>query len=302
MTRGTGRSSSRSASKLTARQGRRRQGRPVGLLHRDDATWRTTGRRWSGRTAATSSRADWQADPPRQRPGHRRHPVPPGPDLQGQDHARSGVFADDRRRVRAGQGRHGGERLVARGHPPRRRASTSASRRCPRARPARPPRSTRPAPSSLKGTKNPDAAWEFVKYLASPAAQTKMMELKASLPANKEVLAGPYARSFDGAKVLADAIAYAHLKPSFKGYNDGRRRSRPSSTRTSSTTPNKTAQQAIDDVLPQLDDDPRRASDGTRPTGRDRPMTAVRRPAVHARRRSARPASAAGRCCSSPRR
>ena len=56
-----------------------------------------------------------------------------------------------------------------------------------------------------KGTKNPDAAWEFVKYLASPAAQTKIMELKASLPANKEVLNGPFATSFDGAKVLADA-------------------------------------------------------------------------------------------------
>ena len=71
-----------------------------------------------------------------------------------------------------------------------------------------------------KGTKNPDAAWEFVKYLASPAAQTKLMELKASLPANKEVLTGPFATSFDGAKVLADAIAYAHIKPSFKGYNE----------------------------------------------------------------------------------
>ena len=72
----------------------------------------------------------------------------------------------------------------------------------------------------FKGTKSPDAAWAFVKYLASPAAQTKLMELKASLPANKEVLAGPFATSFDGAKVLADAIAYAHLKPSFKGFNE----------------------------------------------------------------------------------
>ena len=71
-----------------------------------------------------------------------------------------------------------------------------------------------------KGTKNPDAAWAFVKYLASPAAQTKLMELKASLPANKEVLDGPFSTSFDGAKVLADAIAYAHLKPSFKGYDE----------------------------------------------------------------------------------
>ena len=49
-----------------------------------------------------------------------------------------------------------------------------------------------------KGTKAPDAAWEFVKYLASPAAQEQLMQLKASLPVNKEVLAGPYATSFDG--------------------------------------------------------------------------------------------------------
>ena len=71
-----------------------------------------------------------------------------------------------------------------------------------------------------KGTKTPDAAWEFVKYLASPAAQEQLMELKASLPVNKEVLAGPYATSFEGADVLADAIAYAQLKPSFKGYDE----------------------------------------------------------------------------------
>ena len=71
-----------------------------------------------------------------------------------------------------------------------------------------------------KGTKSPDAAWVFVKYLASPAAQQKIMALKASLPVNKEVLAGPYSTSFDGAKVLADALAYAHIKPSFKGYNE----------------------------------------------------------------------------------
>ena len=71
-----------------------------------------------------------------------------------------------------------------------------------------------------KGTKAPDAAWAFVKYLASPAAQQKIMALKASLPANKEVLAGPFSTSFDGAAVLAQALTYAHLKPSFKGYNE----------------------------------------------------------------------------------
>jgi len=71
-----------------------------------------------------------------------------------------------------------------------------------------------------KGTKSPDAAWAFVRYLASPAAQEKIMALKASLPVNTEVLTGRFATSFDGAKVLADALGYAHLKPSFKGYNE----------------------------------------------------------------------------------
>ena len=104
-----------------------------------------------------------------------------------------------------------------------------------------------------KGTKNPDAAWAFVKYLASPAAQTKIMQLKASLPVNKSVLAGSFASSFDGAKVLADAIAYAHLKPSFKGYNDWTTALQTELDANVFTDPTKTAKQALTDVLPQLD-------------------------------------------------
>ena len=104
-----------------------------------------------------------------------------------------------------------------------------------------------------KGTKNPDAAWAFVKYLASPAAQTKIMELKASLPANKEVLTGPFATSFDGSKVLADAIAYAHLKPSFKGFNDWTTALQTELDANVFHAPNKTAKQGLADVLPQLD-------------------------------------------------
>jgi multiple sugar transport system substrate-binding protein len=106
----------------------------------------------------------------------------------------------------------------------------------------------------FKGTKNPDAAWEFVKYLASPAAQTKLMELKASLPANKEVLAGPYGASFDGAKVLADAIAYAKIKPSFKGYNDFTTALQTELDENVFNANNKTVRQAIDDVLPSLNE------------------------------------------------
>jgi len=104
-----------------------------------------------------------------------------------------------------------------------------------------------------KGTKNADAAWAFVKYLASPAAQTKLMELKASLPANKEVLSGPFASSFDGAKVLADAIAYARIKPSFKGYNDWTTALQTELAANVFNEPKKTAKQALTDVLPKLD-------------------------------------------------
>ena len=104
-----------------------------------------------------------------------------------------------------------------------------------------------------KGTKSPDAAWTFVKYLASPAAQTKLMELKAALPANKEVLAGPFGSSFDGAKVLADAIAYARIKPSFKGYNEWATALQTELDENVFTEPKKTAKQALTDVLPALD-------------------------------------------------
>jgi multiple sugar transport system substrate-binding protein len=106
----------------------------------------------------------------------------------------------------------------------------------------------------FKGTKNPDAAWEFVKYLASPDAQTKLMELKASLPANKEVLSGPFATSFNGAKVLADAIAYARIKPSFKGYNDWTTALQTEIDENVFDAANKTAKQAVTDVLPKLDE------------------------------------------------
>ncbi|MBA2381493.1 MAG: sugar ABC transporter substrate-binding protein, partial [Chloroflexi bacterium] len=105
----------------------------------------------------------------------------------------------------------------------------------------------------FQGSKSPDAAWEFVKYLASPPAQTKLMELKASLPANKEVLAGPFGSSFDGAKVLADSIAYAHIKPSFKGYDEFATALQTELDANVFMEPKETARQAIDKVLSDLD-------------------------------------------------
>ena len=103
-----------------------------------------------------------------------------------------------------------------------------------------------------KGTKSPDAAWEFVKYLTSPAAQEQLMQLKASLPVSKEVLAGPYAAAFDGAKVFADSLAYAKPKPSFKGYDEYTGILQGELDENVFVTPNKTAKEAIESVAPQL--------------------------------------------------
>ena len=63
-----------------------------------------------------------QDEPRRERPGGGRDPVPAGPDLEGQGHARRGHHRRARRRLRAGPGGDGVERLVARRDPPGRRA------------------------------------------------------------------------------------------------------------------------------------------------------------------------------------
>jgi multiple sugar transport system substrate-binding protein len=103
-----------------------------------------------------------------------------------------------------------------------------------------------------KGTKAPDAAWEFVKYLASPAAQEQLMQLHAAIPVSKEVLAGPYPSSFEGAQVLADSLAYAKLKPSFVGYNEFTTILQGELDVNVFNAPNKTAAQALADIVPEL--------------------------------------------------
>jgi multiple sugar transport system substrate-binding protein len=105
----------------------------------------------------------------------------------------------------------------------------------------------------FKDTKSPDAAWEFVKFLASPAGQTQLMQLRASLPVSKDVLSGPYATSFEGAKVFADSLAYAKLKPSFAGYQEYVDLLQGELDENVFVTPNKTAQAAVDSVAPKLD-------------------------------------------------
>ena len=78
------------------------------------------------------------------------------------------------------------------------------------------------------------------------------MQLKASLPVSKEVLAGPYASAFDGAKVFADSLAYARPKPSFKGYDEYTGILQGELDENVFVTPNKTAKEAIESVAAQL--------------------------------------------------
>ena len=105
-----------------------------------------------------------------------------------------------------------------------------------------------------KGTKSPEASWALVKYLASPAAQEKIMALKSSVPANAQILATTYASAFDGAKVFADSLTFAHLKPSFVGYNEFTTILQGELDENVFNAPNKTAAEAIATVNDQLND------------------------------------------------
>ena len=102
------------------------------------------------------------------------------------------------------------------------------------------------------GTKAPEASWMLAKYLASPEAQEKIMALKASVPVNKEILATTYPASFDGAQVFADSLAFAHLKPAFKGYNEFNTILQAELDENVYNAPNKTAADAIASVNDQL--------------------------------------------------
>jgi multiple sugar transport system substrate-binding protein len=105
-----------------------------------------------------------------------------------------------------------------------------------------------------KNTKHADAAWEFVKCYAGPDMQTKIADLKASMPANKQILADVYAKSFDGAAVFAGALAYAHLKPSFRGYNEFTTALQDELDSKVFNDNALTAKAALDEIAPQLRD------------------------------------------------
>jgi multiple sugar transport system substrate-binding protein len=74
-----------------------------------------------------------------------------------------------------------------------------------------------------KASKNPDAAFEFLKYVLSEPAQKRLAELGFACPVLKSVAESD---SFlkqkiqIDQKVFLDSLAYAHMKPVFKGYDE----------------------------------------------------------------------------------
>jgi multiple sugar transport system substrate-binding protein len=103
-----------------------------------------------------------------------------------------------------------------------------------------------------KGTKYTDAAWEFVKCYTGSQMQTIVANLKASMPVNKQILTNVYATSFDGGATFADALTYAHLKPSFRGYNEFNTALQDELDSNVFNNNGLTAKAALDEVAPKL--------------------------------------------------
>jgi multiple sugar transport system substrate-binding protein len=74
-----------------------------------------------------------------------------------------------------------------------------------------------------KDTKNPDAAFEFIKFALGETGQSKLAELGFAIPVLKSVAESDAYLKQPGTlnqKVFLDSIAFAHTKPVFKGYEE----------------------------------------------------------------------------------
>ena len=74
-----------------------------------------------------------------------------------------------------------------------------------------------------KSSKNPDAAFEFLKYVLSEPAQKRLAELGFACPVLKSVAESDaflkQSTQIDQ-KIFLDSLAFAHMKPVFKGYDE----------------------------------------------------------------------------------
>lgn len=73
------------------------------------------------------------------------------------------------------------------------------------------------------GTKHPDEAWKFVKFVVSEQGQSLLTSLGFAIPVQKAVASGDvYLKqaSKGDHKLFVDALDYARPKPSFRGYEE----------------------------------------------------------------------------------
>jgi multiple sugar transport system substrate-binding protein len=74
-----------------------------------------------------------------------------------------------------------------------------------------------------KASKNPDAAFEFLKYVLSEPAQKRLAELGFACPVLKSVAESDAflkQKTPIDQKIFLDSLAFAHMKPVFKGYDE----------------------------------------------------------------------------------
>jgi len=74
-----------------------------------------------------------------------------------------------------------------------------------------------------KDSKNPDASFEFLKYVLSEPAQKRLAELGFACPVLEEVAKSDAFLKQSTAinqQIFLDSLAFAHMKPVFKGYDE----------------------------------------------------------------------------------
>jgi len=75
-----------------------------------------------------------------------------------------------------------------------------------------------------QGSKHPDEAFEFIKFVLSSAGQTRLTELGFAIPVLKSVAESDTFLKQPGPgidqQVFLDSLAFARMKPVFKGYDE----------------------------------------------------------------------------------
>jgi multiple sugar transport system substrate-binding protein len=77
---------------------------------------------------------------------------------------------------------------------------------------------------AAKESKQPDAAWEFIKYCLSETGQTRLTELGLAIPVLKSVAESPVFLEQTmvdiNQQVFLDSLDFARMKPVFRGYEE----------------------------------------------------------------------------------